>query len=154
MTLRVLQRSPSPVRICDASDLPTSPSLKWRPIEPKPILVKLLMLSYQHPSPIHSNSLRKDSLDRKQLLRKQERMEAQMELSRTVGQYKVRRFVANMRTTNSRSSRTTKKNSSRIEPGTSRHSPGPRDQRCHFSTSSKLLLRDSQNHTQDTYIGI
>ncbi len=58
----------------------------------------------------------------------------------------------NMTTTNSIFSCTTEKNSSCVEPGTPSDSPGSRDQRCHLSTSSKLLLRDSQNHTQDTYI--
>ena len=142
-----IKRSLSPKSLLDASGLPTSSSLEWRLIEPKPTLVKLLMLSYQHLSPIHSNSPRKGSLDGKQLLRKQNRMEAQMELLRTLGQYKVDRFMTNMAITNNVFSCTTKKNSSCVESGTPRNSPGSRDQRCHLSTSSKLLLRDSQNHS-------
>ena len=144
--------SPSSAPLFDASVYPILFSLKWRLTEPKPTLVKLSMLSYQRLGPIHSNSLRKGSLDGKQLLRKQKRMEAQMELSRTVGQYKVCRFVTNKTITNNVFSCTTKKNSSCVEPGTPRNSPGSPDQRRHLSTSSKLLVRDSQNHTQDTYI--
>ena len=138
--------------LLNASTLPTLFFLEWRPIEPKPTLVKLLMLSYQHLSPIHSNNLRRGSLDGKQLLKKQKRMEAQMELSRTAGQYKVCKFMTTMAITNSVLSRATKKNSSCIKPGTRRNPPRSRNQRCHLSTSPKLLLRNPQNHTKNTYI--
>ena len=127
--------------------LPTSFFLGWSRIEPKPTLVKPLMLSYQHLSPIHSNSLRKGSLDGERLLRKQKRMEAQTEPSRTAGQYKVCQSMINMTITNSRFSCTTKKNCSCVEPGTRRDPPRSRNQRCHLSTSPKLLLRNPQNHT-------
>lgn len=110
------------------------------------------MLNYQHPSPIHPNSLEKGSLDGKQLLRKQKRMEAQMEPSKTVGQYKVCKFMTTIAITNSVVSCTTQKNSSCIKPGTRRDPRRSRNQRCHLSTSPKLLLRNPQNHTQNTHI--
>ena len=99
------------------------------------------------------NSQEKDlSAERKQQHERRRRA-TPMELSKTVGLFRVCKGHLDSDDEILMSlSCTTEEDGQSAEPSTPRNPSRFRNQRCHISSTSELLLRNTQNNTSNTYI--